>query len=101
MLSQAYVATKQLDLADASYRARIQAAPSSAWAKGDYASFLVWTNRYDEAIKAARAALALVDYPSARTTLAEAYRGKSALLVATDPRGAQKYARLADELDGP
>ena len=100
VLSMAYTDTRQLPLADSSYRAAIQFAPTSAWYKGNYADYLLWVNKVDEAIAMAKAALAQVNYPGARDTLRRAYRAKSALLSKkSDTRGADKFTKLADALE--
>jgi Tfp pilus assembly protein PilF len=52
--------------------------PTSAWARGNYASFLVRRGELDRAITTAQQALAMMSYGAAHRTLAEAYAERGA-----------------------
>ena len=77
MLREVYGRRGESDAVDTMYRSEINLMPDSAWTKGNYADFLIWRERYDDAITWARAALAQMDYPAARMTLGEAYANKA------------------------
>lgn len=77
--------------ADAMYRTDVAARPDSAWAHGNYASFLLcWRDDAEGAIVEANKARALMDYGMARMTLAAALYRKWAAL-------ALDGSKLADE----
>ncbi|MEJ1096734.1 MULTISPECIES: hypothetical protein [unclassified Pseudoxanthomonas] len=68
--------------ADALYRKKIAAEPTSAWSHGNYASFLLcWRDDAEKAIIEANKALNLMDYGMARLTLAAALYRKWATLA--------------------
>ena len=63
----------------AHYRRRVEHAPDSAWANGNYAQFLLLEmGNSAEAIRYGERALELMDYPMARSVTALAYRIESA-----------------------
>lgn len=80
------------DAADETYRSLVNLEPDSPWTRGNYAAYLIWRERWDEAIKVAKEALAISDYAVGRYTLASAYAGKA--LAQKDPKEAEK---LVDE----
>lgn len=81
MLADIYERQGDLDGADEARRREIDLDPKSAWAKGNYAHFLIRKGDYDAAIASAKAALAQMRYGVAERTLADAYCAKGALLL--------------------
>jgi len=75
-LETAYSHVNNYRAADATYRVLIELDPESAWAKGNYAHFLVYRGEYDKAIDMANAAIKQMDYGMAHVALADAYVGK-------------------------
>lgn len=76
-----YVFKKQYDDADSWHRRRIEHQPDSAWARGNYASFLLFRRGdIDAAISNAEAALSLMDYGMARFVLGCALYTKWAMM---------------------
>lgn len=73
----AYAGGGHLDQADAAYRELLKVSPDSAWAHGNYARFLLRRDDLDGAIREGERALALMRYPAAMATLAEAYVRKA------------------------
>ncbi len=68
--------------ADEMYQSLLTLDPRSAWTRGDYAmSLIYWFGDFDAGIAKAREALALLDYPMGRYTLAFALYGKWATLT--------------------
>jgi Tfp pilus assembly protein PilF len=76
-LLDVYYAEKEWDAADEVHRSLMNLDPDSAWARGNYASFLNRRHRWDDAIKWATAALAMRRYPAAEIALADAHAGKA------------------------
>src|SRR4029077_7991996 len=69
------------------YRAQIALMPKDAWVHGNYASFLLFQRGdFENAIKQAREALAIMEYGNARTTLAIALYTKWADLLVNQKR---------------
>jgi Tfp pilus assembly protein PilF len=68
------------------YRSQINLEPESAWHKGNYASYLAFRERYDEAISWARGAIAQMNYRAAHMTLGRAYAGKAGLALEAGKR---------------
>lgn len=70
-----------------------------AWAKGNYAQYLSWRGKHDEAIDWARKALATFDYPAGHTILADAYAGKAVFILDTGgfPGDAERLIDLAQK----
>jgi tetratricopeptide (TPR) repeat protein len=90
-LGDVYQEMREWEAVEDTREAQIRLQPDSAWARGNYASFLVWREKYDRAITMAESALERMDYPAGRETLAKAYAGKARQLVA------QKEFDRADE----
>lgn len=104
LLSQAYATLGEVyrtrgewEAADEIYRSEINLDPQSAWAKGNYADFLVGRGRHDEAIVWAQGALAQWDYGAARGTLSDAYARKA--LAALRRNDEKSCAALLDQAD--
>jgi serine/threonine-protein kinase len=107
-LESVYFDEGDFDAAEAAYQKVIELNPGSAWAKGNYAEFLVRKGDADGAIAMAKQALSLTQYGSVRRTLAEAHcaKGEALLWDSGDADGAQaafasaaaadaKYGRIA------
>jgi tetratricopeptide (TPR) repeat protein len=87
--------------ADLAYRREIEVLPGSAWAKGDYAWFLVRKNDPDGAITMAKQALSQMRYGNAARTLATAYSLKGeALLWGKVPGKADEAKGLFEQAAG-
>jgi tetratricopeptide (TPR) repeat protein len=91
-LREVYWDTGDMDAVDACDRRSIELTPESAWAKGNYAFFLLEKGDFEAAIAMAQSALSQMDYGVARTTLAEAYcaKGHLSLWDGHDPETARK-----------
>ncbi len=72
---------KDWDAAEKIYLARIELEPSAAWARTNYASFLISKGDYDKAIEAAKKGLELMDFGMGHRVLARAYYWKGADLL--------------------
>jgi tetratricopeptide (TPR) repeat protein len=81
-LGDVYREMREWDAVEDTHVARVRLQPDSAWARGNYANFLVWRGKYDSAISMAESALQKMDYPIGRHTLAKARAGKARQLVA-------------------
>jgi WD40 repeat protein len=92
-LATLYEKAGDLDAAGEARRREVDLEPESAWAKGNYASFLIRKGDYEGAIGMAKQALSQMDYGAARLTLADAYclKGEEALW----DRGETSAARQA------
>lgn len=90
-LGDVYREMREWDAVEDTHVARIRLQPDSAWARGNYASFLVWRGKYEVAISMAESALQKMDYPAGRHTLAKAHAGQARRLAA------QKQFDRADE----
>jgi tetratricopeptide (TPR) repeat protein len=64
------------DACEAAHRAYIEASPDEAWARGNFAQFLVRKKRWDEAIATGEETRTVMDYPNVRATLGDAYFGR-------------------------
>ncbi|WP_143014698.1 tetratricopeptide repeat protein [Pseudoxanthomonas sp. CF125] len=96
-----YKRTKRLDDAEGVYRADVAARPTSAWAHGNYASFLLcWRGDADAAIVEATKARELMDYGIARLTLAGALYRKWAVLALDGNKHADEPMMAAVKLIG-
>jgi serine/threonine protein kinase/tetratricopeptide (TPR) repeat protein len=80
-LGDVYLQMREWAAVEDTHEARIRLQPDSAWARGNYANFLVWRGNYDRAITMAEAALQRMDYLKGRETLAKAHAGKAQQLV--------------------
>jgi WD40 repeat protein/tetratricopeptide (TPR) repeat protein len=90
-LSQAYAALikayderEEWDAVESTYSSLFNIDPGDAWAKGNYAQYLSWRGKHDEAIKWATKALATFDYPAGHAILADAYASKALSLLDTN-----------------
>ena len=83
-LIKPYEEREEWDAVESTYSSLFNIDPDSAWSKGNYAQYLSWRGKHDEAIEWARKALATFDYPAGRTILADAYAGKAVFLLDTD-----------------
>lgn len=101
-LETVYADRGEWDAADHCYRSEINLDPTSAWAKGNYAAFLVNQGEFDRAIAMAKLALSQFDYGMARVTLADAYAGKALQLLrgGGDQRKAKTLTARALETSG-
>jgi serine/threonine protein kinase/tetratricopeptide (TPR) repeat protein len=90
-LGDIYREMREWDAVEDTHVARTRLQPDSAWARGNYAAFLVWRGKYDAAVAMAESALQKMDYPAGRVALARAHAGKARQLVA------RKQLDLADE----
>jgi tetratricopeptide (TPR) repeat protein len=102
-LGKIYESQGDYAAADLAYRREIEVLPGSAWAKGDYAWFLVRKNDPDGAITMAKRALSQMRYGNAERTLATAYCLKGEALLwgkipgkADEAMGIFKQAQGAD-----
>ena len=75
-----------LETADQARRRQIELVPESAWAKGDYASFLIRKGDANGAIVMAQRALSQLAYGVAKDTLARAYCAQGEGLLWQDRR---------------
>jgi tetratricopeptide (TPR) repeat protein len=76
-LPSVYGGLGDLDAEDAAHKRIVALAPDNPWAHGNYAYFLVHrANDPERAIEAARHALSLMEYGSARAALAAAYASR-------------------------
>ncbi|MBK6692638.1 MAG: protein kinase [Myxococcales bacterium] len=66
---------------DQVYRRVVDLEPESAWAKGNYANFLVDNGNFDKALEYGQAALRQMDYGAGRRTVAQAHTGKGIELL--------------------
>src|SRR5690349_8264264 len=69
LLREVYEQRREYDAAEEMYRSVVNLEPESAWTKGNFASYLVRRERYDEAATWARAAIAQMDYRAAHIAL--------------------------------
>jgi WD40 repeat protein/Tfp pilus assembly protein PilF len=76
-LLDVYRVRQEWDAAEETHRSLLNLEPDSAWTRGNYAAFLNRRGRWDDAIAMAKQALAKMDYPMGRLTLANAYAGKA------------------------
>lgn len=87
LLSEAYAATDQNELADKYFNKRINSDPTKAFPRSSYSRFLINNLKdYDQAIDQANIALSLKDYGIAHKTLAYAYYKKGKKLMWTDKK---------------
>jgi WD40 repeat protein/serine/threonine protein kinase/tetratricopeptide (TPR) repeat protein len=87
-LVRVYEARGEWDAADHCYRSEINLDPTSAWAKGNYAAFLVLRGEFDRAIAMSKLALSQLNYGMGHVTLADAYAGKALQILR---RGGDKH----------
>ncbi|MBI3205801.1 MAG: protein kinase [Myxococcales bacterium] len=80
-LAGVFAAREEWDAAETCHVACTRLDPTSAWAQGNYAAFLVLRTRYDAAIEAANRAIEIRDYPAVHMSLADAHAGKAIALV--------------------
>lgn len=81
ILADLYEREGDMDGAGEARRREIDTDPDSAWAKGNYAAFLLRKGDYDGAIASARAAQAQMRYGAVARTLADAYCAKATVLL--------------------
>jgi len=74
-LSQSYRAVGEFEAADSAYRKIIAASPDSAWARGNYADFLVGRAQYGRALELVKEAESRSKYGALAKTSAEAHVG--------------------------
>lgn len=89
-----YIYKRDLVNAEKTYQSQIAVEPQNAWARGNYASNLLYDiGDFDKAIKKAREALSIMEYGNARHTLALALYGKWATITMKkrDKSSAQQY----------
>lgn len=79
-MASVYTVQKRYTEATSSHEELIKLHPNDAWLWGNYANFLFYTKHIDDSIIKSRAALALKDYPFARSTLSNALYTKWAEL---------------------
>jgi Tfp pilus assembly protein PilF len=77
ILVTAYTWEGHLDQADVAHRQILKLEPGSAWAHGNYASFLLDRGDVDGAMREAEAAVRIVPYPIAMNTLSRALLAKA------------------------
>jgi len=95
-LAWVYERTGRFDQADRAYRRLLSLQPKSAWAHGNFASFLLFRRgKADAAIVEANKAIAIMDYGHVRRTLGSAQYFKWARLKAAAPANAARYLALA------
>jgi tetratricopeptide (TPR) repeat protein len=70
-----------LDGAENAHQRNVALVPELAWAKGDYANFLVNKGDWEGAIAMAQKALGQMRYGAAKRTLANAYCGQGASML--------------------
>jgi tetratricopeptide (TPR) repeat protein len=93
-LRRYYIYKRDLVKAEEIYKANIALEPNNAWARGNYASNLLYmVGDFDKAIEKAREALSIMEYGNAQQTLALALYGKWATMIVKnrDKVGAQPY----------
>jgi WD40 repeat protein/Flp pilus assembly protein TadD len=86
------------DACEQAHLREIELDPQSAYAKGNYAGFLIYKHDYDGAIRMSKQALSLMDYGAAKRRLSEAYcmQGEAQLWDQGDAAGAtEAFARAA------
>jgi WD40 repeat protein/tetratricopeptide (TPR) repeat protein len=100
-LADIYEKMGEVDAADGARQREIAANSDSAWAKGNYASFLIRKGDYDAAIAMAKKALSQREYGMAKRTLAMAYclNGEQLLWDKHDADGAARAFRDAEGAD--
>lgn len=81
LLTWVYKVKEQYDLADTYYIKSIDLAPTSAWGKINYSSFLISQGRYDEAISYGHKALEIMDFGMGHHILGKAYYNKGSQLL--------------------
>jgi len=74
-LAHSYRGSGEFEAADAAYRATTEIAPDSAWARGNYAHFLVGRGYYGRALELVREAEKRSKYGALDKTAAEAHVG--------------------------
>lgn len=95
-LVQMYVQQRRLEDADKEYRKLIALDRAYAWARGNYATFLLFTRGMpDAAIAEAERTIEIRDYGMVRLTLAAAHYAKWAELKRQAPEQAAQYLELA------
>jgi tetratricopeptide (TPR) repeat protein len=72
-LAEAYVRKGDYEAADEAYRRDIELAPTSPWAKGEYARFLLRRGDSDAALTMAQQAIFQLRFPLARRVASQAY----------------------------
>ncbi|MCE7893321.1 MAG: hypothetical protein DYH12_27065, partial [Sorangiineae bacterium PRO1] len=95
-LPSIYARLHEWDAAERAHHSGMNLAPASAWKRGNFAAFLISRERHDEAIKWAREAIKIRDYPNAHYQIARASSMKAAKIIESKP-GAQQLA-LAEKL---
>ncbi|MEW6351218.1 MAG: tetratricopeptide repeat protein [Thermodesulfobacteriota bacterium] len=90
---------KEWEAAEKIYLARIALEPSSAWARTNYASFLISKGDYDKAIESAEKGLEFMEFGMGHRVLARAYYWKGADLLwkQKDYQNCGRYFELALE----
>ncbi len=94
-------ARKEYAAADEAYQVILKLEPDSAWAKVDYANFLVGRGEHDKAIEFAKAALGIMDFGMGHRVLADAYaeKGRDLFWTRNEPEEAARYFHLAIQAD--
>lgn len=85
-LAQVEEGRGDVEAADQARRGQIDLVPESAWAKGDYAEFLVRKGNVNAAIVMAQRAVNQLAYGAGKNTLAHAYCAQGESLLWTDHR---------------
>jgi Tfp pilus assembly protein PilF len=76
-LISVYNSRREWDASERMHRSLLNLKPDSAWVRGNFAGFLSWRGKHDEAIAMGKAALAKADYGAGRITLADCYARKA------------------------
>ncbi len=89
------------DACEQAHLREIELDPQSAYAKGNYAKFLIFKHDYDGAIRMSKQALSLMDFGSAKRRLSEAYcmQGEAQLWDQGDAARARETFALAVAAD--
>jgi WD40 repeat protein/Tfp pilus assembly protein PilF len=100
-LADIYERMGDVDTADKAHQRNVALVPELAWAKGNYANFLVNKGDWDAAIVMAQKALGQMQYGAAKRTLANAYCGQGASMLWDNgnPDGGARAFRSALEAD--
>jgi WD40 repeat protein len=100
-LADIYWRAGDFDASEQARRREIQLNPTSAWAKGNLADFLIYKGDYDGAIDLAKQALSIMEYGKGKRTLADAecMKGERLLWDHGDADGAERLIREALAVD--
>jgi WD40 repeat protein/Tfp pilus assembly protein PilF len=100
-LAEVFEKSGEVDGAEQAHQREIELQPELAWAKGNYATFLIHKGDYEGAIAMSRQALAQMKYGAAERTLADAYclKGEQLLWDRGDGNAAGRAFQDAAEAD--